>query len=147
MRFIKAELLNPGLRISAPLPIGLRPQHFRKGIACFVKLSLVDVQDGPAQLRFLIDVRSLFMMSKDPFKAVLRFIPAAAKLRRATAVQLRFARPRTVWMFVTKLTKKLDRVRVIMLVPFLDGLSEKQIVILLLFTLVSVSNLCRICRC
>ena len=27
------------------------------------------------------------------------------------------------------------------------GLSEKQIVILLLFTLVSVSNLCRICRC
>ena len=85
------------------------------------------------------------MVSKDPFKAVLRFIPAAAKLRRATAVQLRFARPRTVWILLTMLPKQPNCFRILVLVPFLDGLSEKQIIIFLSFTLVSVSNLCRVC--
>src|SRR6266496_4344486 len=101
------------------------------------------MQNGPTQLRFLINVRSLLMVSKDPFKAVLRLIPAAAKLRCAPAVQLRFARPGTVGMFVTKLTEKLDRLGVILLVPLLDRLSKEQVVVLLFLALATLCALRR----
>ena len=84
-------------------------------------------------------------MPKNPLEMKFGFIPAPTELRSASQMKFGFPRPGTFWVCLAVLAKERNRLRIIMLVPVLDGLSKEQVVSFLSFTLVSVSNLCRIC--
>ena len=86
MRLAQTKLPDPVLGISAPLPVGLCFEHFGKRLSRLLQLPLMDMQNGSTQLRLLINIRSLLMIPKDPFKAMFGFVPAPAKLRGTSQV-------------------------------------------------------------